>query len=280
MAGNVRLPGGLARRTRFRREWENPTECPPPSEDDILEDCEIALDLILRNVKGVKDLAEKIERQLRMQETPRDPDKESLGYLGYALLKDISTVHRQMMDITINCMLEKVDDTVLRGHRWIRPATPPERERSRSPRSRSRGSQHDDRAMPIPHDEVSSARTTIIPRVGEPSDAGRADHPGQPGDDEDAGEPRVGPTIISAPGPRSREWGHVRLSELAGRGDPVGFQRHIGPSFGLRFYPKHIYECLVTPEYTVREFRQRLETTPRHMLQEMLVAVAFSKFND
>ena len=101
------------------------------------------------------------------------------------------------------------------------------------------------------------------------------DHPGQPGDDEDAGEPRVGPTIISAPGPRSREWGHVRLSELAGRGDPAGFQKHIGPSFGLRFYPKHIYECLVTPEYTAREFRQRLATTPRHMLQEMLVAVAF-----
>ena len=212
-----------------------------------------------------------------MQETPRDPDREieSLREAAREMSKDISTVHRQMLDITINCMLEKVDNTVLRGHQWIRPATPPERERSRSPRSRSRGSQHDDRAMPIPHDEVSSARTTIIPRVGEPSDAGRADHPGQPGDDEDAGEPRVGPTIISAPGPRSREWGHVRLSELAGRGDPAGFQKHIGPSFGLRFYPKHIYECLVTPEYTAREFRQRLATTPRHMLQEMLVAVAF-----
>ena len=66
MAGNVRLPGRLARRTRFRREWDPPTECPPPSEDDILEDCEIALDIILRNVKGVKDLAEKIERRLSM----------------------------------------------------------------------------------------------------------------------------------------------------------------------------------------------------------------------
>jgi len=129
--------------------------------------------------------------------------------------------------------------------------------------------------MPIPHDEVSSARTTIGSAANEASDAGRADHPSQPGDDEDAGEPRVGPTIISAPGPRSREWGHVRLSELAGRGDPVGFQRHIGPSFGLRFYPKHIYECIVTPEYTASEFRLRLALTPRHVLQEMLVAVAF-----
>ena len=76
MTGNVVLPRGLARRTSFRREWKPRGECPPPSEDDILENCEIALDILRGNVRGAKDLAEKIDRRLRMQETPRDPDRE------------------------------------------------------------------------------------------------------------------------------------------------------------------------------------------------------------
>ena len=69
VAGNGRgMPRGFARRTSPEREWrEWRASHPPPSEDDILDDCDIALDIILRNVTGVKDLAEKIDRRLRMQ---------------------------------------------------------------------------------------------------------------------------------------------------------------------------------------------------------------------
>jgi len=74
------MPRGFARRTSPEREWrEWRASHPPPSEDDILEDCEVAMDIILRNLRRVKDVAEEIELRSRGWRMDRpDHERESL----------------------------------------------------------------------------------------------------------------------------------------------------------------------------------------------------------
>ena len=256
---------------------ENRTVGPPLSEDTIEE---WSLDPLLSNVWGVMKLAEKIDRKMQElldMQSMSDLEFQSLRKDTHEMHTDISTVYRKLRNICENCMLEKLEDLVPGGRFARRPGDRLGRElpepgsRSRSPRSRSPGPQHvardhSDRSEP----EVSSARAT---RGTETSGAAEPTAGRQPGDDEDADEPVEHLRERTALPPLNRNLNAVRLWELRGRDG--GFQTHIGPSYGLRFYPRHIAECLATPVYTEVELRAHLQSAPRHTLEEMLVALAF-----
>ena len=257
------------------------TVAPPLSEGAIEE---WSLDPLLSNVWGVKKLADKIDR--KMQELSDGKGVGIASHLQFQSLrkdmrnmhKDISTVYDKLRNITEKCLLDKLEDLVPGGRHARRPGDRIGRElsqpgsRSRSPRGRqgprspgARG--HSWSSEP----EVSSAPSRTSTPAGSfpfaPSITKR-----QPSDYEDADEPIndvLRPWLDDDD--QAEDVGCVRLSELASR----GFQRWIHPSFGLRFYPRHIAECLATPVYSEVEFRNRIENFHRRVLQEMLVAAAF-----